>query len=216
MCLGATAGYIDAFGLIKFKIYLSFMSGNTTQSGNLLAKGNFTHAVLPLTAIFSFFMGVFLGTVASQIKNYKMQWMPFVPVIGGLVLFLLLAHFLAMGSWVSIVIIGTVMGYMNTAASKVGRQSINPDFVTGTLNNMAKHLALSLFNRYPSDTEAIWDTHTRRYILLFLVWASFIGGAIINTLVFQYWVNWSLLIPVLVLIILTHNGFRNASVVKDR
>jgi uncharacterized membrane protein YoaK (UPF0700 family) len=191
------------------------MSGNTTQTGNLLAKGNLVSAILPVAAIASFFLGVFLGTVASQVKNYKMQWMPFVPVTVGLLLFLLLAHFLAIGSLVSIAIIATVMGYMNTAASQVGRQSINPDFVTGTLNNMARHLALSLFKRYPSDAQAIWDTHTRRYILLFLVWGSFIGGAVLNTLAFQYGANWSLLIPILVLIGLIINGFRNAKIEKQ-
>jgi len=33
------AGYIDAVGLIKWKTYVSFMSGNTTQLGTAIATG---------------------------------------------------------------------------------------------------------------------------------------------------------------------------------
>lgn len=217
MCLAAIAGYIDAFGLIRFKTYLSFMSGNTTQTGNLFAKGDLRDATFAIIAISSFFAGVFLGNVARQFKYYKVQWMSFIPVAAGLVLFLLCDSFFALKMPMAIFIIAISMGYMNTIASMVGRQPVNADFVTGTLNNMAKHLALSVFEKYPSDRQGNWDTHIRRYFLLLFTWGGFISGAIGGTLIFQHWANRSLLIPISILIALAVNGlFQNRSKTKSR
>ena len=49
--LALIAGYIDATGLIKWKTYVSFMSGNTTQLGAALAKGNSGIIFTSLTAV---------------------------------------------------------------------------------------------------------------------------------------------------------------------
>src|SRR6202035_3254734 len=35
------AGFLDAYGIIAYGTYLSFMSGNTTQAGYKIAQGNF-------------------------------------------------------------------------------------------------------------------------------------------------------------------------------
>jgi len=209
MYLAAIAGYVDAFGLIRFKTYLSFMSGNTTQSGNLLATGNLNHATLAITAIISFFCGVFLSTVATSIKSNKIAQMPFIPVVFGLALFLILDACFNVNPIFSVALIGTAMGYMNTTATHVGRQTINPDFVTGTLSSMAKHLAAALIDKYPTDAQGTWDTHLRRYFLLLLVWISFICGAISSTIGHRFLNNWVLLLPITVLICLTLKNIKN-------
>ncbi|MFI5323497.1 MAG: DUF1275 family protein [Thermodesulfobacteriota bacterium] len=33
VCLATTAGFVDAYGFLSFKTFVSFMSGNTTHSG---------------------------------------------------------------------------------------------------------------------------------------------------------------------------------------
>src|SRR2546428_13015436 len=38
--LAMIAGYMDAYGYITFKTYVSFISGNTTQTGYLAGQGN--------------------------------------------------------------------------------------------------------------------------------------------------------------------------------
>jgi len=38
MCLAAIAGFCDSYGLLHFKTYVSFMSGNTIQTGFLLGR----------------------------------------------------------------------------------------------------------------------------------------------------------------------------------
>ena len=43
--LALIAGYVDAYGLIRYQTYLSFMSGNTTQTGSQIGQGHLAAAV---------------------------------------------------------------------------------------------------------------------------------------------------------------------------
>ena len=45
--LAMIAGYIDAYGLIRYQTYLSFMSGNTTQTGSQWRRASRTEAPRP-------------------------------------------------------------------------------------------------------------------------------------------------------------------------
>jgi len=58
--LAMIAGYVDAYGYITFKTYLSFMSGNTTQTGSQIGQGDLAAAIPSLLAI------VFLEAVRKQ------------------------------------------------------------------------------------------------------------------------------------------------------
>src|SRR5438445_5036913 len=60
--LAMIAGYVDAYGYLTFKTYLSFMSGNTTQTGFLTGQGDVAAAMPSLLAIVFFLLGVFTGT----------------------------------------------------------------------------------------------------------------------------------------------------------
>ena len=40
MSLAMTAGFLDAYGIITYDTYVSFMSGNTTQAGFRIGQGN--------------------------------------------------------------------------------------------------------------------------------------------------------------------------------
>src|SRR5271168_1732150 len=45
ICLALIAGYVDAYGLIALGVYVSFMSGNTTQTGSLTGQGKVAAAL---------------------------------------------------------------------------------------------------------------------------------------------------------------------------
>lgn len=45
ICLALIAGYVDAYGLIAYGIYVSFMSGNTTQTGSMSGQGQLLMAL---------------------------------------------------------------------------------------------------------------------------------------------------------------------------
>ena len=60
--LALIAGFIDAYGMITYGVYVSFMSGNTTQTGYQTAEGAFGPASLSALAILFFVVGSFAGT----------------------------------------------------------------------------------------------------------------------------------------------------------
>ena len=62
ICLALIAGYVDAYGLIALGVYVSFMSGNTTQTGLLTGQGKVVAALPSALAIVFFLAGVVAGT----------------------------------------------------------------------------------------------------------------------------------------------------------
>src|SRR5437667_10030468 len=60
--LAMIAGYVDAYGYLTVKTYVSVMSGNTTQTGFLTGQGDFAAAMPSLLANLSFVIGVVAGT----------------------------------------------------------------------------------------------------------------------------------------------------------
>src|SRR5437870_13842177 len=69
--LAMIAGYVDAYGYLSFKTYLSFMSGNTTQTGFLTAQGDFPAAMPSLLATVSFVTGIFTGTALTYSETHR-------------------------------------------------------------------------------------------------------------------------------------------------
>jgi uncharacterized membrane protein YoaK (UPF0700 family) len=55
--LAMIAGFIDAYGIITYGVFVSFMSGNTTQTGYQTAEGLFGPASLSALAILFFVVG---------------------------------------------------------------------------------------------------------------------------------------------------------------
>ena len=64
--LAMIAGFVDAYGLITYGVYVSFMSGNTTQTGYQAAEGAFGPASLSALAILFFVVGSFAGTLLVE------------------------------------------------------------------------------------------------------------------------------------------------------
>src|SRR2546422_10371520 len=69
--LAMIAGYVDAYGYLTFKTYVSFMSGNTTQTGFLTGQGDFAAAMPSLLAIVSFVIGVFTGASLAYSGTHR-------------------------------------------------------------------------------------------------------------------------------------------------
>ena len=60
------AGFVDAYGFITYGVFVSFMSGNTTQTGYQTAEGAFGAASLSALAILFFVVGSFAGALLAQ------------------------------------------------------------------------------------------------------------------------------------------------------
>ena len=64
--LAMVAGFVDAYGIITYGVYLSFMSGNTTQTGYEAGQGAFSAAAPCALAILFFVGGSFAGTLLAE------------------------------------------------------------------------------------------------------------------------------------------------------
>ena len=202
LVLTMIAGYIDAYGFLSYTTYVSFMSGNTTQSGFLLARGSVASAVPALLAIVFFVFGVFAGTLLIQSGSHHSTRLVLGVVATLLVVITGAAQLGCLNSGAGIATLTVAMGIMNTAVSRVGAQRVNIAFVTGTLTAMAQHMALAVKRVPVSEAQGSGDTHARRALLLLGVWVSFLTGAILAGAVTSSLGVWALLLPADVLLVL--------------
>ena len=63
--LAFIAGYLDAAGFLKWKIYVSFISGNSTQLGIAFSSGKSAIIISSLAIIGCFVFGIYAGTCLS-------------------------------------------------------------------------------------------------------------------------------------------------------
>lgn len=200
--LAVTAGYVDCYGFLNYKVYASFMSGNTTQTGLQAGQAKLAQAGHNLLPIPLFVVGVFVGTflVHSSLRH-QLRW------LFGLVATLLVVGIAAvylgpLPGWFSIIILSLAMGIMNTTVTRVGEQSVSLGYVTGSLNNLAQHLALAVKRAPVPHAQGSWDTHGRRAALLASVWTAFLIGALLAGAATPRFAAWTLLLPTLMLLAL--------------
>jgi len=207
--LALIAGYIDATGLIQWKTYVSFMSGNTTSLGAAISTGKYGIIITSITVISCFLLGIYAGTCLSLWKRIKNQILTFYIVSVILIFYSIIAYFYDINNLLSIAIVGFSMGMMNTIITSVGNQKVNTDFVTGTLNSLARNTAMLTM----TDDKIKKKEYTSNAIHLLLLWIGFLSGAFIAPFLLDYFGKWTLMIPALLLMIcgmlISKNNFKN-------
>lgn len=173
--LAFIAGYLDAVGIIKWKTYVSFMSGNTTQLGIAFSNTKSVTIITSITVIGCFVLGIYTGTCLSLWKNCKMKTLPFYIVSGILIAYTTASYFYNITIILSIAIIGFSTGIMNTIVTSVGNQNINTDFVTGTLTSLARNTAMLSMTNDKTDKKQ----YKINAIHLLLLWIGFLSGAFV-------------------------------------
>jgi uncharacterized membrane protein YoaK (UPF0700 family) len=202
ICLAAIAGYVDAYGFLTFKTFVSFMSGNTTHAGIRLGGEAYSAAFPAATAILSFVGGVFAGTLLTNSRTPHARRILYLTIAALLALNIGASHPASNFIYLGIAMLSFTMGMMNTSLSRVGNLMVNLTFVTGTLSQVGRHLALAA-NRAPvGDGEGVWDTHLRRAIMLMLVWMGFLAGALLGGAATPRLGVWLLVLPLLIMLIL--------------
>ncbi len=202
ICLALIAGYVDAYGLIALGAFVSFMSGNTTQTGAMTGQGNLAAALPTALAIVFFLAGSFAGTWLTHSGLRRSRQILFGVVAALLTVTLGVMQRNALDAKVGIAALSLAMGLMNTALSQIGAEPVNRTFVTGTLNKFGRHLALAAMRAPLPDTQGQWDTHLRRAGLMASVWAGFLSGAMVSGAATSYFGVWVLLPNVLILLAL--------------
>jgi uncharacterized membrane protein YoaK (UPF0700 family) len=197
--LATVAGFIDAYGIIAYGVFVSFMSGNTTQTGYQTAEGDFGPASASALAILFFFIGTFAGALFAGPAGQAARRLVFAFVAATLAAIMGLTQLGFLSTDFAIAIISFAMGVFNSALSRVGAQAVSLTFVTGTLSRVGSHLALAARRATPTDSQGPWDTHLRRALLLARVWAGFLAGAILSGAATPRCGVWVLSAPALIL-----------------
>lgn len=195
--LALIAGYIDATGLIQWKTYVSFMSGNTTSLGAAISAEKSGIIITSVTVISSFLLGIYAGTCLSLWKRIKNQILTFYVVSVILIFYSIIAYFYDINNLSSIAIVGFSMGMMNTIVTSVGNQKVNTDFVTGTLNSLARNTAMLTMTKDKAEKKE----YQSNAVHLLLLWIGFLSGAFIAPFLLDDFGKWTLMIPALLLMI---------------
>jgi uncharacterized membrane protein YoaK (UPF0700 family) len=200
--LALIAGYLDGYGLLFLKTYVSFMSGNTTFTGLKSGQGNFEAALPSAIAIVFFVTGSFLGNLFTQSKLRYSHRLIFGVIAGLLATVAGLEWHGSRNIPSETAMLSLAMGLMNPALSKVGPESVSLTFVTGTLSRVGGHLAAAAGRKPLPDGQGPGDSHLARARIDASIWSGFLVGAGLSGLAGSHSPIWALLPPCVVMIAL--------------
>jgi uncharacterized membrane protein YoaK (UPF0700 family) len=201
--LAVIAGYLDGYGLLFLKTFVSFMSGNTTITGLSSGQGHF-HAALPTAIAIVFFVsGSFLGNLLIQSRVRQPHRLVFGLIAGLFAATSGLGWHGMQNAAVEIAVLAVATGMMNPALSKVGAEAVSVTFVTGTLNRIGAHLAAAAGRRSLAGARGPEDSHLARFRIDASVWAGFLVGALLLGIAAAHLQTWALLPPCLVMVALS-------------
>ncbi|MDQ1083896.1 MULTISPECIES: YoaK family protein [Microbacterium] len=168
--LAAVAGFVDAVGFLDTGgIFVSFMSGNSTQAAVQVLGGDLSVVFVSAGIITAFVAGVAAGGIVSA-RTARQQ----AGVVAGTAVLVGLAAALAMGGDATLWragLLAVAMGALNTLFLADGRARVAITYSTGTLVS----LGLGLASLVTGGSRTAW----RRPLLL---WSALVGGAVIGGL----------------------------------
>jgi uncharacterized membrane protein YoaK (UPF0700 family) len=200
--LALIAGYVDAYGIVALGVYVSFMSGNTTQTGTLTGQGHFAAALPSALAIMFFIIGNFAGALLTHSGLRSSRRALLGAVVAMLAVIMGVTSSVSLNAKVGIAVIALAMGMMNTTLSQVGGEAVSLTFVTGDLARIARHLAMAIIRAPVQGARGSWDTHLYRAYIVTKVWCGFLAGALLSGAATPYFGVWVLLLPSLILLVL--------------
>lgn len=168
------AGYVDGIGFIHLGgLFVSFMSGNSTRLGVMIAEMNWMKALEAIRLIVLFVVGAGLGSLIGRGRGRHRQWL------------LLLAEALLLGagalayecgaSQITIAAIVLAMGLENAVFQvEGGTTGLGLTYMTGTLVRVGQLLSAAM-------------TGGPRWAWLpnLLLWMALVAGAAIGTLTYE-------------------------------
>ena len=172
--LAAVAGFVDAIGFLDTGgLFVSFMSGNSTQGAVGLLDGSPRVALVSAGIIAAFVIGVTVGATVSMRAARPRAW-----VVAGSAAAVALTAALALGGdstvW-RVGLLAAAMGALNTLFLAEGRARVAITYATGTLVSLGLGLAALL----TGGSRTAW----RRPLLL---WSSLVAGAVIGGLAHRW------------------------------
>lgn len=172
VCCTGIAGYVDAIGFLKLgHLFVSFMSGNSTQFVVAAIHGDWQKAWEPGGLVLLFVIGAFAGHLWALLTK---AWRRPAVLIADAGLLGLAA--LVSPAPVAIAPMVLAMGLQNEALHKAGDVRTQLTYVTGTLVNFAETLAGALLQR---DKKERW-----LWLPYLLLWLGLVIGAAFGALLY--------------------------------
>jgi len=138
--LAALAGMVDVIGYLHLKgLFISFMSGNSTQLAAALGQGDFAGAATIAELIGLFVLGAAAGQMLADFTGRRHM----TAVLIGVALLLAIAAVLSTASEPMVF----AMGAMNAAMHRAGKMPVSLTFVTGILVRFGQGLGNFLTGR---------------------------------------------------------------------
>ncbi|WP_420138335.1 YoaK family protein [Sphingomonas sp.] len=171
--LALLAGFVDALGFLQLGgLFVSFMSGNSTQLAVGLA-GGMPASALAAAVIAMFVGGVMAGTFIGRLAGgWRKQW-----VLGFVTLILTIAATtvpLGRSAFLAPLLMACAMGSANTIFQRDGEVSVGVTYMTGTLVKFSQHLATAI----AGGPRFAWVP----YLLL---WLGLVAGAMLGAVSFH-------------------------------
>lgn len=167
LLLSGVAGYVDAIGFIETGgLFVSFMSGNSTQAGVDVVERGLAASFLPLTLVAAFVIGVAAGALIGG-QGRRRAWA--ITASGTAVALSSCLAALAPTGPARFWVLSFAMGALNTLYLSEGRARVPITYATGTLVSLGLSVAALLTGR----SRTAWQ----RPLLL---WGSLAGGAVVG------------------------------------
>ena len=146
VALTSLAGFVDAVGFVRLHgLFVSFMSGNSTQIGAQPSLGHGAEALGAAALVLLFVMGAFAGGLVSAAAGAWRRPALLLLVAVLLVLAastpLLDAHSPGAALALQAAAMTLSMGVANSVLHKAGEARVTPTYVTGTLVSLGHALA---------------------------------------------------------------------------
>lgn len=147
------AGFLDAVGVTYLSgIFVSFMSGNSIGLGIAVAHGRTSVAIPIASAIASFVVGAFLGSLIAR-RQALATMVVLMLEVAMIVLSLVLVG--EIDGFVALLPVCIAMGMQNAIPRSVSGVAIGRSFVTGELFGVGHAMALALWDRSQFKQAAI-------------------------------------------------------------
>ncbi|CAL4869614.1 hypothetical protein MMA231_03906 (plasmid) [Asticcacaulis sp. MM231] len=148
--LSALAGFVDAIGFLELRgIFVSFMSGNSTQLAVALTEGH-VRAVASLGGIIALFvLGVIAGTLTGHFSESSRRM---IGVMGLVTVLLGAATCFHLALHVPLAVVACLtlaMGAENAVFSRNGDVVVGVTYMTGTLVKVAQKLSQAVTGGAP-------------------------------------------------------------------
>ena len=161
--LAALAGMVDAIGYLRLgHLFVSFMSGNSTQLAVAVGGGDLTEAAVIAELIALFVLGAAAGQVLAGFTGGRhLTWVLVAVAV-------LLAIAAVLGTSPEPMVLA--MGALNASVQRVGKIAVSVTYVTGTLVKLGQGLGDFLTRRSTGWT----------WLVQASPWAGLIVGATIG------------------------------------